>query len=218
MIKMRHIVAFAATAALSGAALGYTAGAGITNSPHDLSGTTTATNEICVFCHAPHTNQNAAGELLWNRQASTQVYTMYSSPTLDATLPGSPTGSAKLCLSCHDGSIAVDSFGVDGNGNPINTGGQFVSGHAKVGPDLSNDHPVSFTYDAALASTDGELADPTAANSWATGATIASAVLEGGTTLQCASCHDVHNSEAAALKLLRKDNTGSALCLTCHTK
>ncbi|NOZ04723.1 MAG: cytochrome c3 family protein, partial [FCB group bacterium] len=80
---------------------------------------------------------------------------------------------------------------------------------------LSNDHPVSFTYDASLATTDGDLYNPTTTNS-GLGGKISDDMLVGG-KVECSSCHDVHNGSGVAT-LLVKNNGGSALCLTCHAK
>ena len=84
-----------------------------------------------------------------------------------------------------------------------------------IGTNLSNDHPISFTYDQALATADGDLFDPTVANT-ALGGTIDDDLLSDG-KVQCTSCHDVHNS-LGNMDLLWIPNAGSALCLTCHDK
>ena len=60
--------------------------------------------DICIFCHAPH-NTTGVGPL-WNHALSAATYTPYSSSTLKATV-GQPTGASKLCLSCHDGTVAL---------------------------------------------------------------------------------------------------------------
>ena len=120
-----------------------------------------------------------------------------------------PGSRSKLCLSCHDGTVALDSFG--GYTGTTN----YITGNALIGTDLSNDHPVSFTYDSSLATTDGGLYDPTTANS-GLGGTI-DADLLFNTQLECSSCHDAHNSAGVA-NLLVKANSGSALCMTCHNK
>src|SRR5580765_7275904 len=84
----------------------------IINSPHNLSasgpGAIRASNEqeICIFCHTPH--NSAPVQPLWNRNMPVSAYTVYTSNSLDA-VPGQPTGSSKLCLSCHDGTIALGS-------------------------------------------------------------------------------------------------------------
>ena len=69
--------------------------------------------ETCIVCHTPHGGDSAvaADAPLWNHALNaTQTYTMYSRP-LDGGAPGQPNALSKLCLSCHDGTIAVDSFG-----------------------------------------------------------------------------------------------------------
>ncbi|MCX7016040.1 MAG: hypothetical protein NTW86_26370 [Candidatus Sumerlaeota bacterium] len=106
---MRHhrtIALFLAALCLLNAARGAT----IINSRHNLSvsgpGPVRALSEerVCIFCHTPHGGR--ADAPLWNRRDSAAAYIPYDSPTLKA-LPGQPTGSSKLCLSCHDGTIAM---------------------------------------------------------------------------------------------------------------
>lgn len=180
--------------------------AAISGSAHDFSRANWSGGQICLPCHAPHDGVNVANAPLWNHEVSTATYTLYSSPTLDA-VPGQPSGASKLCLSCHDGTVAVDSFGG-------RTGNITLSG--SVGTDLSDDHPISFAYDAALAAADGGLYDPTVRLSGVPGTsgTIDQDMLFAG-SLECASCHDVHNANDTD-DLLVKSNDGSALCLTCH--
>ncbi len=90
----------------------------------------------------------------------------------------------------------------------------FITGSANVGTDLSDDHPVSFLFDAALASADGGLFDPTTQSS-GLGGTIDDDMLFSN-KVQCASCHDPHDD--ANWPFLVKSNAASALCQTCHTK
>ena len=82
----------------------------IVNTLHDLSasgpGEVRALTEdrICVFCHTPH---NATPfSPLWNKELKPMVYTLYESSTLSA-VPTQPSGPSRLCLSCHDGTIAL---------------------------------------------------------------------------------------------------------------
>jgi predicted CXXCH cytochrome family protein len=182
----------------------------ITGSAHDFTNENWSDSQICLPCHTPHgADTSVSDSPLWNHQNSTATYTLYSSATLDAT-PGQPTGRSALCLSCHDGTVALDSFGG-------NTGSEFLSAaeDAYIGTNLSDDHPVSFTFNTALATTDGTLHDPATATT-GLGGTIANDFLFGG-SLECASCHDVHNTYDND-GLLLVSNTGSALCLTCHDK
>lgn len=182
----------------------------ILNSAHDFSGETwNTTTEVCIVCHTPHNADISVSEApLWNHETTAASFTPYSSPTLDATV-GQPSASSKLCLSCHDGTIALDNFGGTTGGT------SFITGSTLIGTNLLDDHPISFVYDAALATTDGGLYDPTTANS-GLGSTIDADLLFGG-QMQCASCHDVHNGSGESY-LLRMSNNASALCLTCHNK
>lgn len=182
----------------------------IANSAHDFSTRNwNNTTELCIVCHTPHNAQTLPDAPLWNHELTTAVFTLYSSPTFDATDIGQPDASSKLCLSCHDGTVALENFGGKTDGT------NFIGGSNDVGTDLSDDHPVSFTYDAALATADAGLWDPTTTASGIT-STIDQDLLFGG-KMQCASCHDVHNADNNKY-LLVKANNGSALCLTCHNK
>ncbi len=204
---MRTILSIALVLVLSTFLFGQT----ITGSAHDFSGEQwNSTGEICIVCHTPHhADVSVTDAPLWNHEVTAATFTPYTSSTLTATDVGQPDGSSKLCLSCHDGTVAVDNFGGQTGGN------DFVTGNDLIGTDLTDDHPVSFVYDAALATNDGGLFDPTTTNS-GLGGTINDDMLIG-TKLQCASCHDVHNGSGVA-NLLLKSNANSDLCLTCHNK
>ena len=181
---------------------------GIAGSDHDFSASGWSGGQMCEPCHTPHGADTTVSDApLWNHEVTTATYSVYSSPTLDATV-GQPDGTSKLCLSCHDGTVAIDSFGGS-------TGATMITGDSGLGTDISGTHPVSFTYDTALATADGCLHDP-ATTLTSMGGTIANDLLIGG-KVECASCHDVHNSSDDD-KLLRISNASSAMCLTCHDK
>lgn len=190
----------------------------ITGSAHDLSGKAYTGGQICVTCHTPHGSDTTVSEApLWNHDLTQKVFTVYSSPTLNASV-GQPDGVSKLCLSCHDGTVAIDSFGKF----PGNT--DYLTGDKAVGADeLNNDHPISFVYDTALATADGALFDPsTTSTTIGSGSkiktgTIADVMLSAG-KVQCSSCHDVHNNFTTTETLLKVTDAGSAICLTCHDK
>jgi predicted CXXCH cytochrome family protein len=185
-------------------------GQNIVGSAHDFSADSWNTSgNICIVCHTTHNADDAISNApLWNHETTTATFNTYSSATMDAAT-GQPDASSKLCLSCHDGTVAVDNFG----GNTSGT--SFLTGNANIGTDLNDDHPISFTYDDALASADGGLHNPSTTNS-GLGGTISEDLLIGD-QLQCASCHDVHNGSGLD-NLLRLSNNASALCLTCHNK
>ena len=181
----------------------------ITNSAHDFSDKSWNTDgEICLPCHTPHNaNISLTDAPLWNHTLTTASYDLYVGYAMNASV-AEPDGSSKLCLSCHDGTIALDSFGGSTGGTTIG------AGHANIGTDLNNDHPISFTYDATLASNDGGLFDP-ATKITSLGGTIHADLLSAG-QMQCSSCHDPHNNVNGAFLLI--NNSSSALCLTCHDK
>jgi predicted CXXCH cytochrome family protein len=186
----------------------------IVNSVHNLSvtgpGTIKATAEadVCIFCHTAHHSNGATP--LWNHNLSGVTnYVVYSSSTLEAlgvTVP-QPNGSSRLCLSCHDGTIALGS--VSSQTSPIsmqNGTGAMPAGPNNLGTDLSGDHPISFVYDSTLAGKDPQVKDP---------ATLTGKVkLDHDGRLQCTSCHDPHDNQFG--NFLVMDNTASALCLSCH--
>ena len=186
----------------------------IVGTKHDFSTSGWSGGEICVACHTPHSADITITDApLWNHDLSTMTYSLYTSPTLQATT-AQPTGTSKLCLSCHDGTVAYDNT----------TNGTKMTGTSAVGSDgLNNDHPISFTYDDTLATDDGALHAPsTTAVTIGSGTdvksgTIATAMLIGG-QVQCATCHDVHNKFTDGASLLRVTIDGSKLCLTCHNK
>ena len=82
----------------------------IANSKHDLSVSSPnpirAIDEerICIFCHTPHNTDPQTP--LWNRHSPTTHYRIYRSSTTDARID-QPSGPSKMCLSCHDGSLAI---------------------------------------------------------------------------------------------------------------
>jgi len=202
--------------------------AGIASTKHNLSTSGTGTvkstdeTEICIFCHTPHQAIKNDNIPLWNHTLSAEAsYGVYTSPTFDGgstvqDLGGTNAATAavsNLCLSCHDGTVAINSLNNPSNAlgaNPTMTGtgagGVIPAGPANIGNDLSDDHPVNFLYDNALASADGSLNAPSSL----TGVRLFNGYV------QCASCHDPHESVNPAF--LRVDNTGSALCLKCHNK
>jgi len=202
----------------------------VVGSKHDLravgGGTPTGTglNEVCVVCHTPHQATAAnSQDPLWNHTGTaTASFGVYASPTLNAVptpIVGGAMGgqsASLLCMSCHDGTVSVLSmYNPPNSGTPIpgaiaariSAAGLIIS-NANMGTSLSDDHPVNFTYNTALATADGHLVDP------ATNATVNSWLVGG--TMQCSSCHSTH--DPTNVPFLRTSNVGSALCLACHIK
>jgi predicted CXXCH cytochrome family protein len=199
---------------------------GILGTRHNLSVTglgivkAISETEVCVFCHTPH-NASPVMPPLWNRQFSSENYTPYDSPSLQAAV-NQPNGYSKLCLSCHDGTIAIGAVrNLRGQSATIQMtgtgpGGVMPSGPTLIGTNLLNDHPISFVFDQALRSADGELVDPNTLTDRVQLYPGANAGVRD--SVQCTTCHDPHTVEFP--KFLRKNPKGQSdnLCLTCHQK
>jgi hypothetical protein len=184
--------------------------------------------EVCKPCHTPHvTEERSMDAPLWNHDVTSATFIPYNSPSMDA-FPGQPTGTSKLCLSCHDGSLAIDSFG-GRTGTVYITDPWYTETRLKtsafIGTDLTGDHPISFAYDTSLSNQDLGLHDPGSTAS-GLGGTIAVDLLDDG-RVECTSCHDPHIGRANGCGSdchlgntlsLWMDNTNSELCLTCHAK
>lgn len=157
-----------------------------------------AEDDLCVFCHTPHSATALRG--LWNHQMEPVTYKLYESSTTVARIQ-QPTGSSRLCLSCHDGVLAIGAL--QKHGDP--SLGK-LTGSSVLGTDLSDDHPISFVYDQALATQRRNLANP---------ATLTGRVkLDDTGQLQCTSCHDAHSGQHPDFLVM--DPVYSSLCIVCH--
>jgi predicted CXXCH cytochrome family protein len=196
-------------AALARAALGAgETGSNVSATRHNLTSSgpgpirVAGAKDVCKFCHTPHSS-NPIGPL-WNRTDPGTYYQTYTSTTLVAQV-GQPSGSSRLCLSCHDGTIALTQ-----TYNPRNapTGSIYITPQdaGYLGTDLSDDHPISFVYDAGLAARAGELLNPSSLPK--------ALALDHNGQLQCTTCHDPHSATYG--KFLTMSNDESMMCRTCH--
>jgi nitrate/TMAO reductase-like tetraheme cytochrome c subunit len=227
----------------------------IIGSPHDFSPTGTsgysqlgiatyghgsAYNNACQVCHIPHgaAANSAANAPLWNHAVATNATSEYvtydqaGSATFNALGLNVMLGSSVACLSCHDGSIAVNqSYGsttFSGNGGVAtnvpswavvtydDATGKF---DYKGGTDLTHMHPIGVSYPAAV--TAANIGGNVQLNP-ATAGSLLSAQLKGvNQSVECATCHDIHQTlgaSATAPDSLIVTINGSALCLECHNK
>jgi hypothetical protein len=241
----------------------------ISGSKHDFSAQAWSDNQICKPCHTPHNADVSVTGRIWAHTMSTATYkyhgtrgsstdTTTTTDGANATITQSGVDSAsRLCLSCHDGTVALDSFmGKDGGstGKSISdlvaNGGLYNPnlGGAAVGAataDLSNDHPVGYSahvdetkgskdpvtgkiteyYYKPIASITVDLKLAKSPDAFPAGQVDQSGnpvTYTNYYSVSCVTCHNVHNAGTGTAPdergLLRKSNTGSALCLTCHNK
>ena len=238
-MKLRIGLGVIALSAL-GASLAY-AGGSVVGSRHDMN---TYSNDdsmqrVCAFCHTPHHALDDAAvdyNPLWSHTFTTQNFTEYSSTTLQSQPDAIDvlSGNSRLCMSCHDGAIAVDQhYGIAGT--DIRTGDSWGQIAVGGGGDLSNDHPIGFDY----ALVGGPLNTPGAVPKVAVAGEdseirgLATPLLAVGTKtindlmeprgaqriMTCGSCHDVHNTYSVQDRyFLYGSQVGSQICLTCHIK
>jgi hypothetical protein len=198
----------------------------VIGSPHDLA------SEPCAMCHTPH---SGSGDYpLWNRFQEDQTYELYESISFDMAPAYQPRNPSRLCLVCHNG---VFSELVNYPGPCSVTDSQYdlqISGCADLGTNLMDDHPISFDYNHTL-DLDGnnfpfasEIRSTPSARYAIEGAVSGTQYMlygELGNTnwFECATCHSVHDLAEYDGKgdyqvyFLRNDNTGSTMCLDCHT-
>jgi predicted CXXCH cytochrome family protein len=188
--------------------------------PHNMHG------QVCIACHTPHKAPNS--HLLWNHvlSASNFSWSDWLATTGGTPLPANIktwSGSTKLCLSCHDGTVEIGRIYEP----PITYNSTKITGEELTAPggDLKGNHPVSVPYpsngakntyngittgDNALAS--GWIATPTKVKIYED----ASAAGPNNRGIECSSCHDPHDNTRG--NYLRDNLAASALCLNCHVK
>jgi hypothetical protein len=205
-------------------------------------------NRICVYCHVPHNSMKLGSPEavdgmgnpveylpLWSHAITTMPgFEMYNNGPLEPNdaqhmstakqLAGQPTGVSILCLSCHDGSVATNAYGT-GTG-AVGAADKFMTGRGLIGGlnpstglgDLTNHHPVSFSY-TQVEAVDPEIAPSATTPMGIMGKMIIDFMYGDDAMMECSSCHEVHNGpEVAGARLTYVDDTRSAFCLTCHIK
>lgn len=196
--------------------------------------------QICIFCHTPH-SANAVGQApLWNRTLSTEVFQRYTSATLNIrhianaqyNVGAQPNGSSRLCLSCHDG---VSKLGAVYNGPEITmmTGYDVITGLASFNPSTnkmkSGHHPVSFVYLTGFnyGSQSGTVLAGLPAASYrfiplssAGKVKLYDSTKNGNGWMQCTSCHDPHQNQSEETGANSCYNAVGALgtCDATHTR
>jgi predicted CXXCH cytochrome family protein len=173
---------------------------------HDLSAGTSplrgANANACIYCHTPHGGLSTTA--LWNQTLSTKQYTLNPGTTGNPVTPTSVGPASMLCLSCHDGTVAV--------GQTVGLGTIKTTGTIPaMGTNLEGSHPFSILPQIKDA--------PTLVSSLVASHTSRDATVKLiANNIECSTCHDVHNqyNDRRATKFLVRDNTSSALCFACH--
>lgn len=208
------------TAVLAAIFMVQSVSAGIAGSAHDFTatgGTPLGADNLCVTCHTPH--RPKLNVPLWAHDLTQSTFNLYNtnaaySGNNTAAYDASPTalnGSrSRLCLSCHDGTVAVagttfipqtdDHYIPFDNGAPVNAG---------VGSNgLRGNHPVGVDYSQVKANQPSDFNDISA---------DLDVKLENN-KVQCTSCHNPHNKVVGTKMLVKNNSGGTALCITCHVK
>ncbi|MBI3478532.1 MAG: hypothetical protein HY010_22620 [Acidobacteria bacterium] len=177
---------------------------------HDLSmsGTSRIKGQMsaaCLYCHVPHSGLGKGP--LWGQTFSTALYSTYTSGTeQNAAIQPELGQASSLCLSCHDGTVAV--------GQVIPYGPYAMTGTMpKMTTELQSTHPFSLQLPLKDAA---NLVATLAANGTTNDPTQAVKLIRGN--LECTSCHEPHNQsiDKHSLNFLVKDNVKGAVCLACH--
>jgi len=175
--------------------------------------------EVCKFCHIPH--DAVVPQPLWGHALSSAEYRVpdVTSPSGGKAPAPQPDGSSRLCLSCHDGTVALGDIGT---GRPIAMSGpqRLLPGRpGYIGTDLSGSHPISFVVpDATAASSPGKNRDM--------GLRPLSSIqadpevrLDARGKMQCTTCHDPHSDrfyKEGAVPHFWVKPTVQEVCITCH--
>jgi hypothetical protein len=166
---------------------------------------------VCIFCHSSH-NASSDGPL-WNHKiAGQKTFQTYQRSTMHSR-PEQPNGSTKLCLSCHDGTIAVGAVhnrtAVIPMSNVGSSGEIPVTRKSHIGTDLSGTHPVSVKFDQEVALTSSHL-------KWPPTTTRKSAAIDANGYVQCTSCHDPHDDSKSDKYPFWRSSTFGEVCKSCH--
>jgi predicted CXXCH cytochrome family protein len=175
---------------------------------HDLSAGTSPMKgpnaNACSYCHVPH--RSVSNTPLWNQTLSTQPYTFYTSPTSQNSSVQPTIGkTSSLCLSCHDGTVAVGQTAAYGT---VKMSGSMTT---SLGSRLEGSHPFSLQLPLKDAA---NLAASITATHTTKDATVK--LVDGN--IECNTCHDVHHQsiDKRSPNFLVRDASSGQLCLACH--
>ena len=178
----------------------------------------TSETQVCKFCHVPHTATLPVP--LWGHRLSDTA--AYGVPEVTgggkAARPApQPDGSSRLCLSCHDGTVALGDLGRNGR-IPMRGEQRLTPGRrGYLGTDLSGSHPISIVMPSTDQGSD-DAADMGLRPVEALAADRAVKLDKEG-KLQCTTCHDPHSDRNYAPGRVPRfwvKATVEDVCLACH--
>ncbi|RKX22609.1 MAG: hypothetical protein DRP35_01515 [Candidatus Zixiibacteriota bacterium] len=189
----------------------------VVNSKHNLStsgkGTIKSSSEtqVCIFCHSSHNTSNEGP--LWNHETTKPgKFKTYDRATMDSKAE-QPSGSTKLCLSCHDGTIAVGAIKGLSSSIPmraVGSDGEIPSSKkSNLGINLSGTHPVSIKFEQSMALADDHLRWPPYDPENEVG-------LDADGYVQCTACHDPHDDSKSHKYPFWKKASFDEVCNVCH--
>jgi hypothetical protein len=215
----------------------------IVGSAHDftaLAGGTSPTSwnsgQICMPCHTPHntttvmTDGTPVPAPLWGHTITNinQTYTLYGGTTT-GNITSQVDATSILCLSCHDGTVALSSYQ---NSTATDTTSTMATLYpsASIGTDLSHMHPIGMAAEYSNTSTTSSSWQPMTTGSHG-GMAVGSLSLQslnGQNVVGCSTCHSPHGTAYPAMLNAPLVGTftvpngytvpGSGLCLNCHIK
>jgi predicted CXXCH cytochrome family protein len=180
--------------------------------------------------------------LLWAHTLSSETITFgtkastYAGTDLSTvTITSASEGNTKLCLSCHDGTVAVGDRTLLQGTTVITAAdwatptGTFLTGEVVIPTgtagslSLSRTHPVrvpyqgqtynSVTSQAVVAGYQGFT--PASGNISSVGGAMLFKDSGGGWGLECGTCHNPHSAGPGPLL---RPNTSGSICTDCHIK
>ncbi|MDI6872600.1 MAG: cytochrome c3 family protein [Bacillota bacterium] len=184
--------------------------ASIAGSPHDLAGSGDY-NEICPYCHTPRSPKQARGGS-WGKPAQLEGYLVYSGYSGEEAEPAGDESSrsSRICLSCHDGSVARDVTVKtpeypDVRKSLLEPKASLATLRASSTSSTYTGHPVQVVYPHT-----DDLVPPPPDGTFPNGVQL----IDG--KVECMSCHNPH--DPTNRPFLVTDNSQSSLCSTCHIK
>ncbi len=198
------------------------------------------TQQICIYCHTPHRATIASP--LWNHTLSPRAsYILPESPTQLSKPSNPPDGESRLCLSCHDGMVAIGSV-VHLKGGPTTISMQNVGpkeelmqsiqgGLTNFAGDLSGSHLISIAYNEDLKRDKDKQCEtgmvyfglrfpndiPHPVRLRPTDNLYNGKQGYNGLGVQCTTCHNPHDDKYGKFLVVDYRNNSEDLCMACHT-